>query len=143
MRSGGAIFLTSLIALLSWCACDRHHLEARAVQEAEGDRRGTTSPETEGFEGSLEQYRQVLFDRSQSLERFLSDVRDHYEVPALAAATVTLDGIQDQAVTGVKNYRLPEKVAIGDVFCIGSCGKSMTAAIIASMVQDGLVRRDT
>jgi CubicO group peptidase (beta-lactamase class C family) len=97
----------------------------------------------DSLENALEQYRQVLFDRSKSLEDFLSDVKNHYKIPAIAAALTTLDSIQMQAAVGVKNNHLPEKVTINDIFCIGSCAKSMTATLIAAMVEDGLLGWET
>ncbi len=95
------------------------------------------------LENSLEQYRQVLYDRSKPLENFLEKIKDHYNVPAIAAAVTNIDSIQIQAAVGVKNYNLPDKVNINDIFCIGSCAKSMTAALTAAMVENGKLNWST
>jgi CubicO group peptidase (beta-lactamase class C family) len=97
----------------------------------------------ETLENSLEQYRQVLYDTSKTFEHFLVDIKTHYNVPAIAAVLVTLDSIKNKAVIGVKNYNHPQKVAIEDIFCIGSCAKSMTATLVATMVEQGTIDWNT
>ncbi len=138
------LLLTPAIALLLSCEPPRESREdaQRTVQQSDTE---TTDDhrDVSSFERSLEQYRQVLFDRSKPLDRFLSDVRAHYRIPAIAAALTTLDGIQTKAAVGVKSHGRPETVAIDDIFCIGSCAKSMTATLIASMVEEGLLHWDT
>ena len=135
---------TLAVGLLSSCEPPREIGEGeqptagQGEADAAGDQRDVST-----FERSLEQYRQVLFDRSKPLDRFLEDVRAHHRVPALAAAFTTLDGIQSKAAVGVKSYGRPEPVAIDDIFCIGSCSKSMTAMMIASMVEEGLLHWGT
>lgn len=136
--------LTPAIALLLSCDPPRQSSDGvqRTVQQSETD---TTDDQRDvsSLERSLEQYRQVFFDRSKPLDLFLSDVRTHYRIPAIAAALTTLDGIQAKGAVGVKIHGRPETVAIDDIFCIGSCAKSMTAMLIASMVEEGLLHWDT
>ncbi len=122
MKPVGACLLTAMLVLLSSCDSSRR--------------------DADSFEESLEQYRQVRFDRAKPLGDFLLSVKQHYNIPALAAASITLDGIQSEGAVGQKNARLREKVTLNDIFCIGSCAKSMTATLVASMVEDGLARWD-
>jgi len=91
----------------------------------------------------MEQYRQVLYDRSQPLERFLSDIAQHYGIPAVAAATITLDGIQSQAAAGVRDASRSEPVDVSDVFFLASCTKPLTATLVAVLIQDHVLEWDT
>jgi D-alanyl-D-alanine carboxypeptidase len=67
----------------------------------------------------------------------LEEFRAAAKVPALGAALVTADGLVGAWVTGVRANGHPEKVETGDVWHLGSCTKSMTATLIALLVESG------
>lgn len=62
--------------------------------------------------------------------------RDRYGVPGVAAAIVTAQGVQTTAV-GVRVRGRSEPVGLDDRWHIGSCCKSMTAALFARLVESG------
>ena len=81
----------------------------------------------------------------RTLER-LSDLLDRARVdgdlPALAAATATSEGLVASAVSGVRRCGSSEAFSINDLFHIGSCTKAMTATAIAAMVERGHLHWD-
>jgi CubicO group peptidase (beta-lactamase class C family) len=73
----------------------------------------------------------------------LEEFRAAAKIPALGAALVTEKGLVGAWVTGVRANGRPEKVAVDDVWHLGSCTKSMTAALIALLVESGKLRWET
>ena len=66
----------------------------------------------------------------------LAAFRDRYGVPAVGAALVTADGVVELDLIGARvSGGLP--VGAGDAWHIGSCGKAMTAALYARLVERG------
>jgi CubicO group peptidase (beta-lactamase class C family) len=78
-------------------------------------------------------------DLSQTLEPF----RARFRVPGLAAALVIDGEIAAVGVTGVRKAGAPARIGLDDRFHIGSCGKSFTATVAASLVSEGLISWDT
>jgi D-alanyl-D-alanine carboxypeptidase len=66
----------------------------------------------------------------------LTAFRDRYGIPAVAAAVVTSDGDVDLDLVGAR-VRGGDPVGARDAWHIGSCGKAMTAALYARLVEQG------
>lgn len=62
--------------------------------------------------------------------------RDTHKLPGVAVAVVTADGIQTVAA-GLRARGRAEPVGDDDRWHIGSCGKALTAALFARLVQSG------
>ena len=67
----------------------------------------------------------------------LEEVRSQYELPALAAAVVRADGTIAEGAVGFRVKGQPARVTLGDRFHLGSTAKSMTATMIATLVEEG------
>jgi CubicO group peptidase (beta-lactamase class C family) len=91
----------------------------------------------------FEEYRQVRLQDSNSFNQFLANIREHYNIPGIAAALVTKDSILEIDVVGVLRSDSAIKIEQSDIFCIGSCTKSMTAAVAATLVEEGLISWET
>ena len=66
----------------------------------------------------------------------LSAFRDRYGIPAVASALITRDGAVEMDLIGGRVHE-GETVRAGDAWHIGSCGKAMTAALYARLVERG------
>ena len=66
----------------------------------------------------------------------LSAFRDRYRIPAVGSALVTADGAVELDLIGGR-VRGGEPVHADDAWHIGSCGKSITAALYARLVERG------
>ena len=82
-------------------------------------------------------------DEAQSLATALEGVRAKYELPALAAATVSGVKVVESAAVGVRKMGGTEAVTIDDRWHIGSCTKSMTATLAAMFVERGQIQWTT
>lgn len=72
----------------------------------------------------------------------LEPIRAKADVPALWACITTADGLTRVACTGVREAGKPTLAQPGDLVHLGSCGKSMTATVIALLVREGKLRWD-
>jgi len=72
-----------------------------------------------------------------SLDALLGSVRSEHNLPALAAAVVRTEGMIAVGAGGVRRMGFNEPVTLEDRFHIGSCAKSMTATVCASLVDQG------
>ncbi len=79
---------------------------------------------------------------STGIEADVEAIRKEFDLPAMAAAVVRTDGRVDKTAVGVRIYGKPERVTIDDRFHTGSVGKSMTATMIATLVEDGKLSWD-
>jgi len=70
-------------------------------------------------------------------------LRAEFGLPAVAAAIVRTDGTVHKAASGVRIFGKPERVRIDDKFHVGSVGKSMTATMIATLVDEGKLKWST
>ena len=73
----------------------------------------------------------------RSLEDVLGAYRAAYGLPAVAAAIVRSDGIEEAAAVGVRRLGFSDSVKLGDRFHIGSDTKGMVATVAGSLVEDG------
>ncbi len=73
----------------------------------------------------------------------LVQIRQKYNVPALAVAVVTSDGLKYSGVAGVRKRGTEVPVALADLWHLGSDGKAMTGTLVARMVERGQLKWDT
>ncbi len=78
-----------------------------------------------------------------SLAAKLEEIRATRRVPALAAARLAEGSLAEVACVGVRRLGTTEAVTIDDRFHLGSCGKSMTATLLALLIADGKLRWDS
>jgi len=83
-----------------------------------------------------------MIQNDESLANLLTEMREQYNQPAMAAALVYEDNIVARATVG--NIVYEEGVSVDDDsrFHIGSTTKSMTAVLIAMLVKEGKLRYD-
>lgn len=77
------------------------------------------------------------------LDALLEPIRQANGLPALAAAVVRGGEMVAVGAVGVRKAGSPQRVTPDDKWHIGSCTKSMTAALAAMLVEDGAMRWDT
>ena len=73
----------------------------------------------------------------------LEAIRAKAKLPALGGAIVTTEGLEAAWVTGVRANGHEEEVELDDAWHLGSCTKSMTATLIALLVESGKLSWDT
>jgi CubicO group peptidase (beta-lactamase class C family) len=80
---------------------------------------------------------------SASLEKRLETIRAKHGVPALAAAATGPDRLLVIGATGVRKKGAPDPVTVDDLWHLGSCTKSMTATMLARLVDRGKLSWET
>jgi CubicO group peptidase (beta-lactamase class C family) len=80
---------------------------------------------------------------SADLEARLEKIRAKYDLPALGAAATSGSGLLAIGVTGVRRKDSTERVTADDLWHLGSCTKSMTATMLARLVERGKLRWET
>lgn len=87
----------------------------------------------------------VFLDRKQTAEfaDFIEETRSQNDIPGVAAAIVYEDEIIFAEGFGVRDLRSDAPVTSETLFHIGSTHKSVTAMLIATLVDDGLLEWDT
>jgi CubicO group peptidase (beta-lactamase class C family) len=78
----------------------------------------------------------------ESLDAAVEEIRVRHRQPAIAAAVSRADRIVAIGAAGVRREGSKQKVAVKDRFHVGSCAKSMTAAVLALVVEDGKLSWD-
>ena len=78
-----------------------------------------------------------------SLSAILEEVVADNNLPSLAAAIISEDGIVDKAAHGVRKDGEDTPVSDQDKFHLGSCTKAMTAVLTAMLIDDGLISWNT
>src|SRR5689334_17181397 len=73
----------------------------------------------------------------------LEDIREQAKVPALAAAGWIDGRVGEIAATGFRKNGGTAHVTKDDLWHIGSCTKSMTATLAATLVDQGTIRWDS
>ena len=58
-------------------------------------------------------------------------------VPAIAAAAVSSEGLQAIGAAGIRKVGDETKVTINDKFQLGSCGKALTATLMGIIINEG------
>ena len=81
--------------------------------------------------------------RPDDLSALLEPIRERHELPALGAAIVTADRLVGLGATGRRKSGGKEAVTKADSWHIGSCGKAMTATLIARLVEKRKLRWET
>jgi CubicO group peptidase (beta-lactamase class C family) len=79
----------------------------------------------------------------RDISALLEPIHQEHDVPALAAALVKGDQVVAIGAVGVLKVGSKRPVSIESRFHIGSCTKSMTATLMAMLVEEGLLRWDT
>lgn len=72
----------------------------------------------------------------------LAPIIAQHDVPGMAAAIVTVDGLKAHGAVGVRQRGEDAAITIDDRFHIGSCTKAMTATLCAMLVEEGRLRWD-
>ena len=104
---------------------------------------GSDNPDPTDPQDIFAEYRQVKLEESSSFVNFLDDIIKHYNVPGIAAALVSKDSIIKSAVSGIRKFGVTNQIKEHDIFSIGSCAKSMTSVVAATLVEEGLISWDT
>lgn len=78
-----------------------------------------------------------------NVTQLLAPIRQKFNMPAMAAAVVTSDGIKYVGAVGVRKRGTEIPVEMDDRWHLGSDGKIMTSTLIARMVERGQLRWDT
>lgn len=73
----------------------------------------------------------------------LAPIRERHELPALAGAIVTTDGLIALGAVGLRSAADAEPVGEDDLWHLGSCTKAMTATLVARLVEKELLTWDT
>ena len=73
----------------------------------------------------------------------LEVLRAKYQVPACASAVIERGRITALGATGFRRVDQNVRVTTADIWHIGSCTKSMTAALVGMLVDDGKLRWET
>jgi CubicO group peptidase (beta-lactamase class C family) len=69
------------------------------------------------------------------LARLIQRARDAANMPGIAGAIVRADGTVTTAVFGARELGKPDVVRLDDPWHLGSCGKAMTATVIAMVIE--------
>ncbi len=77
-----------------------------------------------------------------ALEKLLEQVRQKYDLPALAAAVISGDKPLRSAAVGVREYGKPDPVTLQDQFHLGSCTKALTGTLAGLLVERRKLRWD-
>ena len=77
------------------------------------------------------------------LDALLDELIAETGLPAIGVTSFTSDRVIEQAVAGVRRTGDPTPVGLDDQFSIGSNAKAMTATLVATFVDDGLLGWDT
>ena len=84
----------------------------------------------------------AMANEPASLDQILEPIRSGNHLPALAAAVVCEGKTIACGAVGFRKAGSPERVTLNDTWHIGSCTKSMTAALAGMMVDEGQWRWD-
>lgn len=80
---------------------------------------------------------------NESNSNFLDDIREKFNIPALVAAYIKDGRLEFIGATGHIKQGSREVVSDDDAFHIGSCTKSMTATMLAILVEQGKLSWNT
>jgi CubicO group peptidase (beta-lactamase class C family) len=73
---------------------------------------------------------------SPEIAAALAPIIKAHEIPGMVAAIVEGDGTIEIGCAGIRANGAPQPIAITDQMHLGSCTKSMTATLLATLVQD-------
>jgi CubicO group peptidase (beta-lactamase class C family) len=75
-------------------------------------------------------------EKPRDLGAILKPIREKHKLPGMVAAVVTGAGVEAIGVDGLRKLGAEERLETGDLFHLGSCTKSMTATMIATLVEE-------
>jgi CubicO group peptidase (beta-lactamase class C family) len=75
-----------------------------------------------------------------AVTQVLKPIRQNFNVPAMAAAVVTSEGIEAIGAVGVRKRGTEVSVGLDDLWHLGSDGKAMTSTLIARLVERGQLK---
>lgn len=78
----------------------------------------------------------------RALEELLEPIRANHGLPALGAAAITADGVVAIGAVGIRSRYTTVEVTRQDRWHLGSCGKAMTATLVARLVERDVVGFD-
>lgn len=93
---------------------------------------------TSGVASESQEMQEILSDKGvgdSDLIRILSEVRKLHNVPAMAAALVTDQGLQKVAAVGTRKWGTDIPVTLNDMWHLGSDTKIMTSTLVAILVE--------
>jgi CubicO group peptidase (beta-lactamase class C family) len=76
----------------------------------------------------------------EAVTQALKPIRQKFNIPAMAAAVVTSDGLKFAGAVGVRKRGTEVPVGLNDLWHLGSDGKAMTSTLIARLVERGQLR---
>jgi CubicO group peptidase (beta-lactamase class C family) len=79
----------------------------------------------------------------EAVTQALKPIRQKFNVPAMAVAVVTSDGIKFVGAVGVRKRGTEIPVTLDDLWHLGSDGKAMTSTLIARLVERGQLKWDS
>jgi CubicO group peptidase (beta-lactamase class C family) len=79
----------------------------------------------------------------QAVTQALKPIRQKFNVPAIAAAVVTGDGLKFAGAVGVRKRGTEIPVGLDDLWHLGSDTKAMTSALIGRLVERGQLKWDS
>lgn len=79
----------------------------------------------------------------EAVTEVLKPIRQKFNVPAIALAVVTSDGIKWVGAVGVRKRGTEIPVTLDDLWHLGSDGKAMTSTLIARLVERGQLKWDS
>ena len=80
--------------------------------------------------------------QQKEFEKYLNQICEDYNIPAIAAAVVKTYKIEKIAAVGIKKMGDNNEVDINNKFHIGSCGKSFTGMLAQKLVNDEIISWD-
>lgn len=103
---------------------------------SESDRRHLTS-----LDKSVALHKGPVAD--PKINALLQPVQQQFDVPALAAAIVTSDGLEAFGVAGIRKRGTKSRATPNDLWHLGSNTKAMTATLVARLVDQGQLSWET
>jgi CubicO group peptidase (beta-lactamase class C family) len=85
----------------------------------------------------------VAADGPRDVAELLRPIRSKHDLPAMAGAIVSGEALEAVGVDGVRERGRPEKATVEDQWHLGSCTKSMTATLVATLVEQKKLTFDT
>ncbi len=91
----------------------------------------------------LNQFAEVKYNNRLPLDSFAVAIQHYYQLPGLAVAKMNSSGIEEFTITGKNKTQNGVLLNRNSKFQIGSCGKSFTALLVATFVEDDTLNWDT
>jgi len=79
----------------------------------------------------------------RDLSAVIAPILRQGNLPALAAAIVTSEGLEAIGAVGLRSWTATTPVTISDQWHIGSCTKAMTATLVARLIERGVLSWET